>query len=385
MLTGLGSARGLASGKKGAFYNTLEEFSKYWSRIDIICPQVPRSSRSPASGTSGMILFGNVFLHISPWPLIFHPFWFLKKAFQILRADHRGLKTDGYFMTVHDFPPFYNGIAARILHALAKIPYILEIFHIPGYPRSANFREAAYRFLFKIFIKFDASKAKAVRVMNNQVADFLIEAGVPEKRIIHIPAIYVDLDIFRPMNTPKEYDIIFIGRLEKNKGAELLLEAIRFLIFSLRFPVKCLIVGDGPLANGLKLKTINYKLETSVYFHGWAKDSRGISELINRSEVLIMPSYNEGGPRVVAEAMACGVPVLATPVGIVPEVVKDGESGKIIDWDPEDIAKKAKELLESKEDKEKFSRAGLENARRFDKKETIMFYAEKIKDAALRT
>ena len=65
------------------------------------------------------------------------------------------------------------------------------------------------------------SGARAVRVVNlTQVSEFLIKAGVPKEKILYIPSLYIDLDIFKPMNLPKEYDLIFIGRLEKNKGLD---------------------------------------------------------------------------------------------------------------------------------------------------------------------
>src|SRR3990167_9802335 len=209
MITGLGSAKDLASGKKGAFYNTLEEFHKYWERIDVIAPRDKKQTQREK------ILFGNVFIHISPWPLIFHPLWFLKKGFEIYKEQKFDL------MIVHEFPPFYNGIGARLLWQKARVPYLLEIFHVPGYPRTASLKELVYRTLLKLFIRFDASKAKAVRVMNlKQVPEFLIQAGVPKNKLSYIPAIYIDLDVFKPASTEagsvfggeKEYDLIFIGR-----------------------------------------------------------------------------------------------------------------------------------------------------------------------------
>src|SRR3989344_1048729 len=243
MITGLGSAIDLASNKKGAFYNTLEEFHKHWERIDIIVPRI-KGQKSEIKE-----FFGNVYVHISPWPLMFHPFWFVKKGWEIFKKQKFDL------MTVHEFPPFYNGIGARLLWQKIKAPYVLEIFHIPGHPRAANIKEVVYKFLFKLFIRFDASKAKAVRVMNqNQVPDFLIRVGVPKEKIIYIPAIYVNSDIFRPMNLFKEYDLIFVGRLEKNKGINLFLEAVK------KLNCKAVIVGDGSLANDVKLEIGNWKL-----------------------------------------------------------------------------------------------------------------------------
>src|SRR3989344_4712593 len=278
MITGLGSAKDLASGKKGAFYNTLEEFSKYWERIDIICPKSVASQRQLVSGkTNYQFLpdrqaepitnyFGNVYLHISSWPLVFHPLWFLKKGIEIYKEQKFDL------MTVHEFAPFYNGIGARLLWNKIRVPYVVEIHHIPGYPRAANFKEEIYKILTRLFIEFDSKKAKAVRVVNqNQVPKFLIESGIPKEKIIYIPSIYIDSDVFKSMDLSKEYDLIFVGRLEKNKGLYLFLETIKIT------GLRGIIVGTGPLMNDCKLKIKNFKLKITM--HGWAKDSQEIAEL----------------------------------------------------------------------------------------------------------
>ena len=385
MITG---DRSLAEGKRGAFYNTLEEFHKYWVRIDIICPKVSRGSTS--GGFEVEPLFGNVFIYHSPWPLWLQPFWILKKGREIYREHKFDL------MTVHEYPPFYNGIGARLLWSKinpvkyrgavtprglfdgVNIPYILEIHHIPGHPRASDFKEWLYKIATRFFIKYDAAKAKAVRVVNqHQVPEFLVKAGVPKEKIAYIPSFYIDLDIFKPMNLQKKYDLIFVGRLAKNKGLDLLLEAVSKLKIQIS-NFKLLIVGTGLLTKSLKFKIKNLKLQDNILLHGWANSSQEVAELINKSKILVMPSFNEGGPRVVLEAMACGVPVLATPVGIVPDVIKDGESGGIIDWNPMDISKKAQELLENSGKYQKYLANGLEIARHFEKRDAIKNYAEKL-------
>lgn len=375
MITGLGSARDLAFGKKGAFYNTLEEFHKYWARIDIICPKINHNnSGNPNPKSKTIILFDNVYLHISPWPLFFHPAWFLKKGLEIYKEQKFDL------MTVQDFPPFYNGIGARLLWNRIKTPYVLEFHHISGYPRAANLKEKIYAnyLLWKLYWKIFGSKAVAVRVVNRkQVPEFLEKAGVSGNKIVYTPSMYIDFSIFKPMNLSKEYDFIFVGRLERNKGIDLLLEtADKLKAQILNF--KMLIVGDGPLRESLKLKSESLKLGDSVTFWGWAKDSQEVAELMNKSRILVMTSYNEGGPRIVLEAMACGTPVLATNVGLMPDLA-DKNVVKIIDWNAEDIARKAKELLENKDEMSRLAMAGIETAKQFEKKEMIKNYVEKLK------
>src|SRR3989344_3774780 len=180
---------------------------------------------------------------------------------------------------------------------------------------------------------------------------------------------YIDLDIFRPTDSQKEYDLIFVGRLEKNKGLELFVDA------AIKTNARALIVGDGSLASDIKTRCTKY---TNIVFHGWANDQREIAELINKSVLLVMPSNNEGGPRGVLEAMACGVPVLATNVGLMPDLAHKNAI-KIIDWDAEDIAQKARELLGNKDERDRLSRASLEISRQFENKTMIRNSADNIK------
>ncbi len=355
--------RSLAEGKRGAFYNTLEEFHKYWDRIDIICP---RTTNHKLHTTN---LFGNVFIHPSPWPLIAQTFWILKKGRQIYKEQKFNL------MTVHEYPPFYNGIGAKLLHRKTKIPYVLEIMHVPGHPRSANFKELFYKFLARLFVRFTVADARAVRIINKkETAKFLLKNGVPIKKLVYIPAFYIDLEIYHPVDIIKEYKLIFIGRLAKNKGINLFLEAVK------KLKVSAIIIGDGPLRNRVRSKIGDWGLGKYVNFYGWARDSKEIAQLINKSEILIMPSYNEGGPRVVLEAMACGIPVLATPVGIVPDIIEDGESGQIIEWNAKDIADKAAELLNDENKRRNFGLNGLNIVQQFEKKRAIKNYADKLKE-----
>lgn len=367
MITGLGSAKDLASGKKGAFYNTLEEFHKYWERIDIIAPRIKgQESRTKE-------LFGNVYVHISPWPIIFHPLWFLKKGLEIYKEQRFNL------MTVHEFPPFYNGIGARLLWQKIKVPYILEIHHVPGHPKAASLKEKIYRNLTRWFIKIDALKASAVRVVNqNQTPEFLRKAGISKDKIVYIPSAYIDLDVFRPMDLSKKYDLIFVGRLEINKGINLLLEAVKILLTIHSKQLKVLIVGDGLLRKDLDLKVKNLKLQDNVMLYGRAQDQEEIAGLINKSKIFVMPSYNEGGPRVVVEAMACGVPVLATDVGFIPDFAHKN-AVKMIDWNAKDIANKIKKLLEDEDERNRIIMSGIEVAKQFEKKTTIKNYAEVLK------
>lgn len=364
MLTGWGGGRNLFLGKRGAFYYTLEEFHRYWERVDIILPKIPKHEGETKT------VFGNVYLHTASGPLFFYPFWFLKKAL----ALHRQEKFD--LMTVHDFPPFYNGIAARILWQKTKIPYVLEVHHIPGYPKAGSLKEGLYKQAWKLFAKFDAAKAKAVRVVNQkETPDFLVKAEVPAEKVKYVPSVYIDLDVFRVYSeVEKKYDLVFASRLEKNKGIFNLIEAVK--IAKEKKPnIKLLIIGQGPERKNLESRIKNLELENNISFSGWLETSSDVAKAYNNARTFVNPSFNEGGPRVALEAMACGLPIITTKVGLMHDLIIDNENGLFTDWNPKVMAEKIVYLLDNLELQEKFGQAGQVLAQQFERKNAIRNYA----------
>src|SRR5438874_1362171 len=112
--------RSVVRGMRGAFWYTLEEFHGHFQRIDIICPH--------AEGESIHQEFGNVFFHANPGSLLSQPRWIATRGEELIRKFGHNV------MTVHEYPPFYNGLGARTLHRRMGIPYCLEIHHIVGEP-----------------------------------------------------------------------------------------------------------------------------------------------------------------------------------------------------------------------------------------------------------
>jgi glycosyltransferase involved in cell wall biosynthesis len=103
---------------------------------------------------------------------------------------------------------------------------------------------------------------------------------------------------------------------------------------------------------------------------------RDVSEAYNRAKVVVCASYAEGGPRFVIEAMACGLPVVSTPVGLMREVVQDGETGFLVHtWSPEEMAKRIRTLLTDAQLYRRCSEKAMEVASQFDYDHVIAQYA----------
>jgi len=121
--------------------------------------------------------------------------------------------------------------------------------------------------------------------------------------------------------------ILFVGRLDTAKGIAELLEAFASLA-GRRPNLRLAFVGDGPGGAHLRSKAKHLALEDRITLKG-ACSSQEVAQWLAAANVLALPSYNEGYPNVVIEALSCGRPVIATNVGGILELVNE-ESGILI-------------------------------------------------------
>lgn len=141
---------------------------------------------------------------------------------------------------------------------------------------------------------------------------------------------HLNLNEFKIKNGLEErkYDIGYIGRLSPEKGIMDFLESIPELL-NINESLKFLIGGDGPLKDEVKEYLKNKDLMGNVHFVGWISRSN-LPNFLNQIKIIVLPSYTEGLPNIMLEAMACGTLVLATPVGSIPDIIENGKTGFII-------------------------------------------------------
>jgi glycosyltransferase involved in cell wall biosynthesis len=125
-----------------------------------------------------------------------------------------------------------------------------------------------------------------------------------------------------------EGDIVFafIGRLEPIKGAGLFLQAAMELVAD-KTGCRFVIIGSGTQEAVLRRFADERGLGRFVVFTGWIDD---IGEALSGIDVVVLPSLNDAVGRVLLEAQSAGIPVIATRVGGIPDVVKDGHTGIIV-------------------------------------------------------
>jgi glycosyltransferase involved in cell wall biosynthesis len=140
----------------------------------------------------------------------------------------------------------------------------------------------------------------------------------------------LDFEAFR-VETPLEgrpASIGYIGRLADEKGVWNFVRALP-RIAAANGDLNFLIGGDGPLLPAIREFVLENGLTGRVTLAGWIRHE-DLPCHLNSIRLLVLPSYTEGLPNIMLEAMACGTPILATPVGAVPDFVRDGETGFIL-------------------------------------------------------
>ncbi len=161
----------------------------------------------------------------------------------------------------------------------------------------------------------------------------IIQDFVEPSKLLVLPS-SVDTKWFSSQNrvvpeVSEEVRILFIGGLDPfRKGIYDLLQAFSKVITS--FPKTTLVLTGGDSFIEVKSKWESMKLSDKIDFLGWIDDA-DLPNLYSSCDILVLPSYNEGLPYVIIEALSSGLPIVATNVGGIAEVVTNGENGFIIE------------------------------------------------------
>lgn len=369
--------RSILCGKRGAFWYTLQELRKHWDRIDIICPHALPAPPSPRiSGESGPLLEtgsrdqrGEVHFHPSPRGLWYQPWWILKEGKKLIAGYRHDV------MTVHDYPPFYNGLGARWLAKQTRIPFAIEIHHIVGHPYAASLAESIGRILSRFVLPHHARIATAVRVVNGKTKTLLASWGTDSRKVQVVPSFYLDRAVLtKEIRPPVSYDISFCGRLVPNKKLDALIMAVADIP-----EVRLLVIGDGPERERCHHLAQKLGMGERITFLGWLPTAEDVVGAVLTARIFVMNSSSEGGPRSALEAMGMGMPVIVTPVGIMPEVIDDGVNGILTDGSRGDLRRKIMRLVEDDARRESLGREARKILDRFDRALLIRQYADFLK------
>ncbi len=185
-----------------------------------------------------------------------------------------------------------------------------------------------------------------------KIRENLEEIKIPPEKVTIIHSA-VDLERFSRKRKLKKIKgkllIGMIGRIRKHKDYPTFLNFCK--LFLEDFPeANFFIAGDGPLEKEMKRKAESLGIKDNVHFLGERED---IPEIISSLDIFVLTSKIEGSPAVIKEAMLSEIPVIATKVGGVPEIIEDGKEGLLVEPEnPLEIKKAAIYLLTHQKDKE---------------------------------
>jgi len=217
------------------------------------------------------------------------------------------------------------------------------IFEIQGdifdYPISNG--NKIHSSLVKFFSRFLAKRADYIRIVSPFLYDPLDGLGIDRKKIFLIPP-RCDSKLFNKKNIdpqkPKhlaqnKYNILFVGNLIFAKGVDILLEAFA-LIEKEYSDIGLVYVGDGEEESRLINRSSELGVNKKVMFFGRVEYNL-IPSIMHYSDILILPSREEGVGRVILEAMAMKLPVIASNVGGIPLVIESQKDGIL--FEPGDV------------------------------------------------
>ncbi len=193
----------------------------------------------------------------------------------------------------------------------------------------------------------------------------IVNLGINEEKV-HVVPNGVDTEKFKPagkeharnlLNLPQNKNIVlFVGALRKIKGVDYLIEAAKYFVDS---NTDLFMVGrDDGMRKSLEKRAQELEISDGIKFTG-PVNHEDIPLWISASDILVLPSLSEGRPNVVLEALSCEVPVIATDVGGIPELVVDGETGYLVPAkNPAELSGKINKLLEDRSRREKMGKFG---------------------------
>ncbi len=300
-------------------------------------------ARTPRYETrSGIQVSHPRYLHLPRVGMLLAPFALaagsFPQIFQLLRRWNFDLIDAHYF--------YPDGVAAVLLGMVLRKPVAItargtDVNLIPRY------------LLPRRLIQFAAAKAATIITVSQALKNALIELDVPPHRITVLRN-GVDLQLFRPSDRKSlrarlGFDgraLLSVGHLIDRKGHHIIISAMpRLRDFNLT------IVGEGPDRAGLTGLAKKLGVTDRVRFVGEVPHDE-LFQYYGAADALILASSREGWPNVLLEAMACGTPVVATPIWGNPEIVSEHAAGVLMhDRTPEALADAVEGLFQSLPDR----------------------------------
>ncbi|MCX6158504.1 MAG: glycosyltransferase family 4 protein [Ignavibacteriae bacterium] len=229
--------------------------------------------------------------------------------------------------------------------------------------------------LYKDYVDYKINKVE-LKIENETINDVNNYGGVsdwsidyikkinPEANIYYFPEAINKIFFENNDTVEREVDILYLGNIEERKGIELLIDIVKYIVTDYpKLAVKIIGSGDNTYVDKLNIKIANLNLRENISFLG-RMDHENIKLHFDKAKMMVFPTQIDNTPNSVVEALASGLPVIASDVGGLSSLIKDGVSGYLFDRAKPDILKEKIILLLS--DKYKLMELST-NARRIAK------------------
>jgi glycosyltransferase involved in cell wall biosynthesis len=218
-----------------------------------------------------------------------------------------------------------------------------KMLHLHGINYNFVKRHHISRFLLKHLVHIYISISK-------RMTEELANLGIPKSNILYLPN-SIDTNFFKPGKHKEENLLLYVGRISELKGLHILIKALEYS----RESIHLVIIGPPDwntnyYQNLLNLiEKENKKGKHEIKCLG-AMEQHEIAEWYQKASLLILPSFAEGFPVTIIEALSCETPVIATPVGGVPEIIKNYKTGILVPpGNPTRLAEAIDYLLENED------------------------------------
>lgn len=236
---------------------------------------------------------------------------------------------------------FFIGCESFLLPMMVvKLLHIKSILLLAGYPsKNIKSQRNIVWNLTRLLSRINLSLSREIIVYSpNVINERKLERYENKIHIAHKH--FLDFGEFKITRTieSRETKVGYIGSLSQVKGVINFLQAV-FIILQNDSRLKISIVGDGELYNMIISEISASGYHENIQLYKWVPHNE-VAKYLNELKLIVIPSYSEGLPNIMLEAMACGVPVLAAPVGSIKDIIVDGVNGFIMeDNSPDCIAK----------------------------------------------
>jgi len=260
----------------------------------------------------------------------------------------RSLHRHSHYDVIWSIMANYAGFAALFFkYHFLRVPFLLTLQEGDPIPEIKH----KVRFVYPLFRRI-FSRADYIQTISNYLADWARQMGAVSQITVVPNGVnvrvfndkdLVSIDELRKNLGYKQNDVLLIttSRLVDKNAVEDIIESLKFLPES----VKLLILGTGPLGGRLKLRVESLKLEERIKLIGYVSHEN-LPLYLWTSDIFTRPSLSEGMGNSFIEAMAAGLPVIATPVGGIVDFLKDGETGLFCEvHNPKSIAEKVQILI----------------------------------------